>query len=177
MALSPESLARAQGILDGTIKPAQSKPIDPSEVSPEVKAELAKIWDEAFAIVQAEQINQPPIPQPVYVYEDEDSMHQEEPDAEELRNADEVIETLAKAGHGDYSAFRREIALDIYANGHYAGNDTVSFIVSDYDADSTLQDFTVIQEDHYDQHMDEDPDKPSWDDMVAEVSNGYLWMS
>jgi hypothetical protein len=137
--------------------------------------ELKKIWEEAAARGKLLEQSNPIIPQPV-LYEEDDSMHMDEPDASELREADEIIATLAKAGHGDYSAFRREIALDIYSNGHYAGNDTANFIPSDYDAASTLSSFYVIQEDHYDQHMDDDPDKPEWDDMVAYVSNGYLWM-
>lgn len=170
MALKPETVARIQGILDGTIK-VEPVPAELKKMSDEARAELAKIWDEAFEGLHI------PVPTPQPTYEDEDTLHMDEPDADELRSADEVIKTLADAGHGDYSAFRREIALDIYANGHYAGNDTAHFVVSDYDENSTLQDFYVIQEDHYDQHMDEDPDKPSWDDMVADVPNGYLWMS
>ena len=39
-----------------------------------------------------------------------------------------------------------------------------------------LTGFRVIQEDEYDQHMDEDEDKPDHDDMLADVPNGYLWM-
>ena len=169
MTLRPETIARIQGIPDGTLKaiPTPHQPADLSTLKPETRARIVELLNAPLPAT--------PAPQPTY--EDEDTLHMDEPDADELRSADEVIKTLADAGHGDYSAFRREIALDIYANGHYAGNDTASFVVSDYDENSTLQDFYVIQEDHYDQHMDEDPDKPSWDDMVSDVPNGYLWMS
>lgn len=114
------------------------------------------------------------VPQPII--EEDESMHMDEPDAQELSGADEIIKLLADRGFGDYSAFRKEIALDIYANGHYAGNDTAHFNPDEYDANSTLTGFYVIQEDHYDQHMDDDEDKPEWDDMVSMVQNGYLWM-
>lgn len=144
MALKPETIARIQGILDGTIK------VDPQPVKP---------------------------PVPLVGYDEEEAIHMNEPDVQELSGADEIIKALADGGHGDYSAFRREIALDIYSNGHYAGNDTAHFVVGDYDENSTLSDFYVIQEDHYDQHMDDDEDKPEWDDMVAQVMNGYLWIN
>lgn len=100
----------------------------------------------------------------------------EQASEEELRYADDIIKTLADAGHGDYSAFREQIALDIYGNGHFSGNWDANFNPDENDAESTLTGFRVIQEDEYDQHMDEDPDKPTWDDMVADVPNGYLWM-
>lgn len=104
-------------------------------------------------------------------------MDDENPSEEGLRNADEIIEILNTTGNGDYSAFRNQIALDIYDNGHWNGNWDVCFDPSAYDEDSTLYGFRVIQEDEYDQHMDEDPDKPEWDDMIADVPNGYLWMN
>ena len=167
MSLRPETIARLQGILDGTIKVIPTTaPVDLSTLKPETRNRIAELLNTPQPVT-------PPVPTS-YV---EEEIVQEEPDAEELRNADDVIETLTREGHGDYSAFRREIALDIYSNGHYAGNDTAQFVVSDYDEASTLSDFYVIQEDHYDQHMDEDPDKPSWDSMVGSVANGYLWMN
>lgn len=121
-------------------------------------------------------MSRPATPAPQPIIDEDESMHMDEPDAQELAGADEIIKLLADRGFGDYSAFRKEIALDIYANGHYAGNDTAHFNPDEYDANSTLTGFYVIQEDHYDQHMDDDEDKPEWDDMVSMVQNGYLWM-
>lgn len=179
MGLKPETIARMQGILDGTIKidPRPVKPFDPSELSEETRkrlaAQLAGMFDDVRAEVAAQSAAQPPIP--LIGFDGEEPTMQEEPDTQELSGADEIIEVLKEKGHGDYTAFRREIALDIYANGHYAGNDTAYFNPDEYDAASSLPGFYVIQEDHYDQHMDEDEDKPTWDNMVAMVQNGYLW--
>lgn len=169
MALKPETIARIQGILDGTIKvdTTPRPPADPSRLSEESRNRILALLDEPLPAM--------PVAQPM-VDEDE-TIHMDEPDAQELSGADEIIKRLAECGHGDYSAFRREIALDIYSNGHYSGNDIAHFIVFNYDQNSTLSDFYVIQEDHYDQHMDDDPDKPEWDDMVAQVMNGYLWIN
>lgn len=167
MALKPETIARMQGILDGTIKvdTTPRPPADLSTLRPETRARIAEL-------LSAPQVVTPtPIP---YIEED---IVQEEPDQQELNYADQLISMLEERGYGDYSAFRREIALDIYANGHFAGNDTASFDPEEHDETSTLQGFYVIQEDHYDQHMDEDPDKPTWEDMVCDVPNGYLWMN
>jgi hypothetical protein len=167
MALKPETIARLQGILDGTIKvdTTPRPPADLSKLSDASRSRILALLDEPL----------PATPVAPMVYEDEESIVQDEPDTQELSGADEIIEVLKEKGHGDYTAFRREIALDIYANGHYAGNDTAHFNPDKYDETSTLPGFYVIQEDHYDQHMDEDEDKPSWDSMVAMVQNGYLW--
>lgn len=176
--LSPGTIARLQGILDGTIKidPMPVKPFDPAELKPETRARLAAqlsgMFDDLRAEAAIKTATQPPVP---LIGFDEEANMQDEPDAQELSGADEIIAKLIEAGHGDYTAFRREIALDIYANGHYAGNDTAYFNPDEYDVTSTLPGFYVIQEDHYDQHMDDDEDKPSWDSMVGMVQNGYLW--
>lgn len=165
--LSPGTIARLQGILDGTIKvdTTPRPPADLSTLKPETRNRIAEL-------LSAPQVVTPtPIP---YIEED---IVQEEPDQQELNYADQLISMLEERGYGDYSAFRREIALDIYANGHFAGNDTASFDPEEHDESSTLPGFYVIQEDHYDQHMDEDPDKPTWESMVADVPNGYLWMN
>lgn len=68
---------------------------------------------------------------------------------------------------------RNEIALDIYDNGHFLGNWDAYFCPEDYDSD--LSGFRVIQEDEYDQHMDDDEDRPDSENAIA-VPNGYLWM-
>jgi len=163
--LKPETIARLQGILDGTIKviPAPTTPADLSTLKPETRNRIAELLNTPQPVT--------PITQPII---QETAMWIEEPNDESLRNADEIIKTLAETGHGDYSALRKEIALDIYDNGHFNGNWDSHFNPDEYDSD--LTGFRVIQEDEYDQHMDEDEDKPSWESMVADVPNGYLWM-
>lgn len=169
MALKPETIARIQGILDGMIKvdTTPRPPADVSKLSDESRNRILALLDEPMPAT--------PVVQPII--DEDEAIHMDEPDAQELSGADEIIKILAKNGHGDYSAFRKEIALDIYTNGHYAGHDTAYFVPQEYDGKSTLDGFYVIQEDHYDQHMDNDPEKPSWDSMEAEVMNGYLWMN
>ena len=166
MALRPETIARLQGILDGTIKvdTTPRPPADLSSLRPETRSRIAALLSAPQPVTSA--------PHPIV--EETPMAPEEEPLEESLRNADEIIETLAKAGHGDYSGLRREIALDIYDNGHFNGNWDSHFNPEDYGSD--LTGFRVIQEDEYDQHMDEDEDKPSWESMVADVPNGYLWM-
>lgn len=169
MALNPETIARIQGILDGTIKvdTTPRPPADVSKLSDESRNHILALLDEPMPAT--------PVAQPII--DEDEAIHMDEPDAQELSGADEIIKALADGGHGDYSAFRREIALNIYTNGHYSGNDTAHFVPQEHDENSTLDSFYVIQEDHYDQHMDDDPEKPEWDNMVAEVMNGYLWMN
>lgn len=85
-----------------------------------------------------------------------------ERDAGALRDADDIIAKLAAAGHGDYSAHRDAIA-DLW-DGEYGlwnGNDDCSTDLEDLN----LRDLLLIQEDHYDQHMDED-DRPEWNSMI-----------
>jgi hypothetical protein len=100
-------------------------------------------------------------------------MEIEEASEETLGFADEIIKSLATEGYGDYSALRAEIALDVYENGHFQGIWDAYFSPEDYDSD--LPGFRVIQEDEYDQHMDNDEDRPDPDDAI-QVPNGYLWM-
>lgn len=168
MALKPETIARIQGILDGTIKvdPQPVKPFDPSELSEETRKRLADQLGNMFNEVRAEVAARP--------VEETLMAPEEEPLEESLRNADEIIKLLADNDQGDYSAFRREIALDIYDNGHFNGNWDSHFNPDDYGSD--LTGFRVIQEDEYDQHMDEDEDKPEVETMLGDVPNGYLWM-
>jgi len=166
MALKPETIARIQGILDGTIKVEPAPPPDLSKLSEGTRARIQEILDRP----------REPAAAPLTSIEETD-VTDEQPDAGSLRDADSLMEMLDDRGYGDYRAFRNEIALDIYDKGHYSGHDTAHFNPEEYDETSTLQGFYVIQEDHYDQHMDDDPDKPSWESMVAEVPNGYLWMN
>jgi hypothetical protein len=80
-----------------------------------------------------------------------------------LRDADLIIAALLAQGHGDYSHHRDEIA-DLWDGeyGLWEGNDTATTEFGD-----GMADLLLIQEDHYDQHMDDDADKPDWDDMIV----------
>lgn len=84
-------------------------------------------------------------------------------DAGALRDADKIIAELAQAGHGDYSKYRNEI-VDLWDGeyGLWQGNDDARTELND----PKLKDLWLIQEDHYDQHMDED-EKPAWDSMIC----------
>lgn len=172
MALKPETIARIQGLLDGTIKPEPIPPFDPKTISAETRAAVQAIWDEAIA---REPIPEPPVP--LIGFDDnseEDNVAQ--PDAQDLAGADSIIKAMSDANHGDYSAFREQIAVEVYTTGHYNGNWDVSFFPQDHDESSVLAGFRVIQEDEFDQHMDDDEDAPDHDDMIAEVNNGYLFL-
>jgi hypothetical protein len=163
MALRPETVARLQGILDGVIK------VDRTPLAPADFSKLSQgTRDRLTAILDAKT----PEPQEAVVPQEPEVR---EPDARELRDADAIIAAMAKAGHGDYSAFRREIALDIYTTGHYEGNGEAVFEPGLHDSKSKLVSFTVYQEDYYDQGMSED-EQPAWENMIAEVPNGYLYL-
>ncbi len=88
--------------------------------------------------------------------------------------ADEVIKALKALGYKDFTPSERNtigLAFDQQIlEGHTDA--TVTF-----ESGRTLQ-LLIIQEDHYDQHMDEEEDKPSWDDMVASICHvpSYFWI-
>ncbi len=95
---------------------------------------------------------------------------------EALRNADDLIERLKKLGHGDYSQYRQEIA-DLWDKGHWDGNWDVTTDLND----PVLKDLRLIQEDEYDQHMDNGDEDgnpaPEWDDMLCDASSAYCWFA
>lgn len=86
------------------------------------------------------------------------------------RYAKELIDILAEQGL-DYSMHLDAIAERLWDNGVWQGNDTNRTRLED----SNLQDLVGYQEDHYDQHMDEDEDKPEWGTMIASVGGVYVW--
>jgi hypothetical protein len=90
---------------------------------------------------------------------------------EALAAADEVIAALKKQGL-DYTSLRDEIA-QAFDGGLLEGNDT-EFVY----CGPELKDLRIIQEDHYDQHMDEDEDKPEWGSMLCYVAAvpSYIWL-
>lgn len=91
-----------------------------------------------------------------------------------LECADEIIQLLKENAAGDFSAFREQIAIDIYDKGLWSGHWDSSFNPDEYLDNCDLVGFRVIQEDEYDQSMSDD-EKPDWDDMMGEVPHGYLW--
>jgi hypothetical protein len=89
---------------------------------------------------------------------------------ESYQEADNVIEMMKTHLDKDYTAGREEIARvfdeDIW-NGNWES-------VTDFGIEG-LEDLRFIQEDEYDQHMDDDPDKPTWEDMILSGSGYYVW--
>ncbi len=85
-----------------------------------------------------------------------------------LKEADGVISDLKKNGH-DYSQYRIEIEK-LFSEYLYNGEWDMT---SDFYGDK--EDLRFIQEDHYDQHMDHDEDKPSWDDMICFTEGHYIF--
>ena len=83
--------------------------------------------------------------------------------------ADEIIGEMQKRGQ-DYSAYREQIAEELYDSGVWNGNwDSTAYF-------GDMEPLRLIQEDEYDQSMDED-EKPDWDDMIAQVQGGYLFFA
>lgn len=157
-----------------------------TDLTPEQKAELEAIWEEAAAkpipsytpanlsglrpetraniIAAFDDMFEENIDQPVkYVHIDEYTQDRIR-DAGALRDADRIIEELAAKGHGDYSKYRNEIA-DLW-DGEYGlwnGNDDCTTDLED----PNLKDLWLIQEDHYDQHMTKAEGKPAWNTMIC----------
>lgn len=85
--------------------------------------------------------------------------------------ADEIIEALLQDGK-DYSKHRDQIALEGFENGLLQGNWDTSVHLQD----DNLQDLRIINEDEYDQHMDEDEDRPEHSEIAVNTSLGYVWL-
>ncbi len=83
--------------------------------------------------------------------------------------ADEIIDEMRKHGL-DYSVYRVQIAKELYDDGVWNGNwDSVAHF-------GDMQPLRLIQEDEYDQSMSDD-EKPEWDDIIAQVQGGYLFLA
>lgn len=83
--------------------------------------------------------------------------------------ADEIIKELQKLGH-DYSAHREELAKvfdDYLFNGTYDWTT---------DLGEGVRDLRIIQEDHWDQSMDHDEDRPTHETMLF-YSGFYVWFA
>lgn len=90
-------------------------------------------------------------------------------DSEAFGAADAVISALQKAGRPDYTAARKEIATlfhEVLWNGNW---DAVIDNLPD-----SLPDLRFVQEDEYDQHMDDDPDRPDQNKAVF-VKGHYVF--
>jgi hypothetical protein len=89
---------------------------------------------------------------------------------EALENAEELIQILKIQYNLDYSSHKEYIAEQIWNSGHWLGHWSVLVIFPD-----GLPSLKAIQEDEYDQHMDDGEDRPSWDKMIDSVGSAYLW--
>lgn len=83
--------------------------------------------------------------------------------------ADSLIEELKSAKNMDYSPYREELAEEF--DTLYRGFDDT------HTSFDTLPNVWIIQEDHYDQHMDEDENKPEWETMICMVNGFYVFPS
>lgn len=88
-----------------------------------------------------------------------------------LRDADRLIATLNGAIGVDYTPVRAELAEQIFFNGHWEGNWDVTT-----DLPLGFRNLRSIQEDQYDQHMDDDEDKPDWDKLIH-TNPVYVWFA
>lgn len=88
--------------------------------------------------------------------------------------ADEVIAALEQQGIKGLTAYDRYLIGEAFDEGLLNGNDEATV---DFEGRQPFS-LNIIQEDHYDQHMDEE-DKPSWDDMLVYVGTvpAYVWMN
>lgn len=93
------------------------------------------------------------------------------PTADALQEADEIIEKMLEHCKLDYRAARNELA-EMFDSYIWNGNTDMTTDLEDLG----LRDLLLIQEDHYDQHMDLDDDKPSWDKMLF-MAGAYVWFS
>lgn len=87
-----------------------------------------------------------------------------------LNAAQEIIDKLLERGK-DYSKHKEQIARELFFDGLFSGNWSVTTNLEDPD----LEDLHAIQEDEYDQSMGDD-EKPTWASMICYVSPGaYVW--
>lgn len=83
-----------------------------------------------------------------------------------LDKADQLIEALKTEGL-DYSEYREELSK-LWDDGLWEGNWDVTT-----DLPAGVRNIRIIQEDEYDQHMD---DGPSWDSMLFSRPE-YTWFA
>ncbi len=90
---------------------------------------------------------------------------------EASHKADDLITNLLEITGIDYSAHRHQLAKEIWYEGFWDGNNDITVEFED-----GLRSIRCIQEDEYDQHMDEDEDKPDWDKMLTSRPE-YTWFA
>jgi len=89
--------------------------------------------------------------------------------------ADEVIAALVKKlGKDDFTPYERNLIALAFDEGLLEGNNEANV---DFEGSRKFS-LRIIQEDHYDQHMDDDEDKPEWDDQFCYVVTlpAYVWI-
>ena len=93
------------------------------------------------------------------------------PSPDALLAADRIVSVLMSQHHGDYSAYRDEIAQVLYEDGLWSGNWDAS---REPPSPGTLPPLRLIEENEYDQSMPDD-EKPAWATMIGQVRGGYLF--
>lgn len=101
-------------------------------------------------------------------------MSTDNPGADALHEADSVIEQLKAHSKQDYTPGRLEIArqFEYLWNGH--SDNSTDFDGCDEEAAAGLRDIRIIQEDHWDQHMEHEDDRPTHAKMLF-YSGVYVW--
>ena len=87
-----------------------------------------------------------------------------------LQEADDIINRLKEHGV-DYTPHREAIAR-CFDEGIWNGNWDVT---TDIGVEG-VRELRLIQEDEYDQSMDDDEDKPTWDSMLF-MRGAYVWFA
>jgi hypothetical protein len=85
------------------------------------------------------------------------------------RAADQIISDVKAANGVDYSSKREEIA-NLFNDELYDGNYSAT---TDFGGD--LPDLYLIQEDEYDQTMEEDEDRPDFDSQITYSAGHYVF--
>lgn len=88
---------------------------------------------------------------------------------EAFASADQVIEGIKRSGGPDYTPFREQIA-DVFWNTLFDGNWDAQ---AHFGEVSRVPDLRFIQEDEYDQHMDDD-EKPAEADEIGLLAGHYV---
>ena len=88
--------------------------------------------------------------------------------------ADQLISQVRANKGLDYSKYRELIAQQLFDEGMLEGNWDVTTDLGD----SILPELRAVQEDEYDQHMDDEENKPDWDSQVAYTVSvpAYIWL-
>lgn len=94
---------------------------------------------------------------------------------EAVNAAEELVDALKEAGY-DYSSVVEKIAIELFHEGLLHGNWDVTV---EFD-DPSLKPLRAIQEDEYDQSMDDsEEDVPAHEDMLCYICHvpSYIWFA